>query len=72
MEVIRLAREYNGFAIAGTSIISGLLVGQWVTLALRLNGSSLSVEIHGGRASYTIPFALHSQFVKFICIEWNF
>jgi hypothetical protein len=32
-----------------TYTISGLQAGQWVTLGLRLNGSSLSVEIDGVR-----------------------
>ena len=37
----------SDWAQLGTYTISGLQVGQWVTLGLRLNGSSLSVEIDG-------------------------
>ena len=68
--------QRNGKAIAGTSTISGLQAGQWVTLGLRLNGSTLSVEIDGVTriTAYGIYnlFAYLSRSVKFICIEWNF
>jgi hypothetical protein len=35
------------WALLGSSTISGFSLGTWYTLALRANGSSISVEVNG-------------------------
>ena len=44
---VKLWRLSDWAQLGSTYTISGLQAGQWVTLGLRLNGSSLSVEIDG-------------------------